>query len=49
MRIFAIKDETMPQAMILGYLIYHETSKAFFSRTVLFDGHVTLGISLPRG
>ncbi len=30
MRIFAIKDETMPQAAILGYLIYHETSKAFF-------------------
>ena len=30
MRIFAIKDETMPQDTILGYLIYHETSKAFF-------------------
>ena len=30
MRIFAIKDETMPQDTILGYLIYHETSNAFF-------------------
>ena len=31
MRIFAIKDETLPQDTILGYLIYYETSKAFYA------------------
>ena len=30
MRIFAIKDETMQQDMILGYLVYHEPSKTFY-------------------
>ena len=30
MRIFAIKDETMQQDMILGYLVYHEPSKSFY-------------------
>ena len=30
MRIFAIRDETMPKDTILGYLIYHEPSKSFF-------------------
>lgn len=30
MKLFAIKDDTMPQDMILGYLIYHEASGAFF-------------------
>ena len=30
MRLFAIKDETLPRDMILGYLIYHEASKSFY-------------------
>ena len=30
MRIFAIKDDTMPQDAVLGYLIYHEPSKSFY-------------------
>ena len=30
MRIFAIKDETMPKEQILGYLIYYENAKAFY-------------------
>ena len=30
MRIFAIKDETMPEEKILGYLIYYETPKVFY-------------------
>jgi hypothetical protein len=30
MRLFAIKDETLPRDMILGYLIYHEASKTFY-------------------
>ena len=30
MRLFAIKDETMSRDAILGYLVYHETSKTFY-------------------
>ena len=30
MRIFAIKDETMPKEQILGYLIYYENAKSFY-------------------
>ena len=30
MRIFAIKDEELPQSRILGYLIYYEAPKAFY-------------------
>ena len=30
MRIFAIKDETMPEDQILGYLIYYENARAFY-------------------
>ena len=29
MRIFAIRDETLPEKT-LGYLVYYETSKAFY-------------------
>ena len=29
-RIFAIKDESLPQDRILGYLVYYETAKAFY-------------------
>lgn len=30
MRVFAIKDESLPSSQILGYLIYYETPKAFY-------------------
>ena len=30
MRIFAIKDDTLPKDTILGYLIYHEPSRSFY-------------------
>ena len=30
MRIFAIKDETMPKEQILGYLVYYEKAEAFY-------------------
>lgn len=30
MRIFAIKDDTMPQDVVLGYLIYYEAPRAFY-------------------
>ena len=30
MRIFAVKDETIPKEMILGYLVYYENAKAFY-------------------
>lgn len=30
MRLFEIKDETMPRDQILGYLIYYENAKAFY-------------------
>lgn len=30
MRVFAIKDEGLPESRILGYLIYYETAKAFY-------------------
>ena len=30
MRIFAIKDETMPEEQILGYLIYYENAASFY-------------------
>ena len=30
MKIFAVKDETMPNEMILGYLIYYESAKSFY-------------------
>ena len=30
MRIFAIKDETMPKEQILGYLVYYENAEAFY-------------------
>ena len=30
MRIFAIKDESLPRDIILGYLIYYELSKSFY-------------------
>lgn len=30
MRIFAIKDESLPRDVILGYLIYYELSKSFY-------------------
>ena len=36
MKIFAVKDETMPREMILGYLIYYENAKAFYME--LADG-----------
>ena len=30
MRIFAIKDDTLSQEIVLGYLIYYENAKAFY-------------------
>ena len=30
MRIFAIKDDTLPKDTVLGYLIYHEPSRSFY-------------------
>lgn len=30
MRIFAIKDDTLPKDKVLGYLIYHEPSRSFY-------------------
>lgn len=30
MRVFAIKDETMPEDQILGYLIYYENARRFY-------------------
>ena len=30
MRIFAIKDDTMPKETILGYLVYYENAKSFY-------------------
>lgn len=30
MRLFAIRDETMPEDKILGYLVYYETSRSFY-------------------
>ena len=30
MRVFAIKDESLSSAQVLGYLIYYETPKAFY-------------------
>ena len=30
MRIFAIKDDTMPQDYILGYLIYYDIPKSWY-------------------
>lgn len=30
MKVFAVKDEIMPEEMILGYLIYYENSKSFY-------------------
>ena len=36
MKIFAVKDETMPSEMILGYLIYYENAKTFYME--LADG-----------
>ena len=30
MRIFAIKDDTLPKDKVLGYLIYHELSRSFY-------------------
>lgn len=36
MKIFAIKDDTMPKETILGYLVYYENSKTFYME--LADG-----------
>ena len=30
LRIFAIKDDTLSQKSVLGYLIYYENAKAFY-------------------
>ena len=54
MRLFAIRDESMPEDRILGYLIYYETSRFFYielpdgadpwEMPPIFSPFVTLGI-----
>ena len=30
MKIFAVKDESMPEVTTLGYLVYYENAKTFY-------------------
>ena len=36
MRLFVLRDDTLPRERLLGYLIYYETAKAFYME--LSDG-----------